>query len=110
MCNPNCTHTTHNPVSLDRPCRRGGTASHMEIYSGDGCEVASTLCRYVWRKGNLFVLNWARVRATRVAWKHFFRAADVRCCCAQYERMFACISGVVTVRGSVAMFVVHVEL
>ena len=31
-------------------------------HSGDGCEMASTLCRYVLRKGDLFVLNWARVR------------------------------------------------
>ena len=31
-------------------------------HSGDGCEVASTLCRYVLRRGDLFVLNWARVR------------------------------------------------
>ena len=25
-------------------------------HSGDGCEVASTLCRYILRKGDLFVL------------------------------------------------------
>ena len=30
--------------------------------SGDGREMASTLCRYVLRMGDLFVLNWARVR------------------------------------------------
>ena len=29
--------------------------------SGDGCDLSSTLCKYL-RKGNLFVLGWARVR------------------------------------------------
>ena len=29
--------------------------------SGDGCELASTLCRYDSRNGVLFVLSWARV-------------------------------------------------
>ena len=31
-------------------------------HSGDGCDMASTLCKYDLRKGDLFVLNWARVR------------------------------------------------
>ena len=30
-------------------------------HSGDGCVLASTLCKYDWRKGDLFVLSWARV-------------------------------------------------
>ena len=30
--------------------------------SGDGCVDASILCRYDRRKGDLFVLSWARVR------------------------------------------------
>ena len=30
-------------------------------YSGDGCNLASTLCKYDFRKGDLFVLSWARV-------------------------------------------------
>ena len=30
--------------------------------SGDLCDLASTLCKYDLRKGNLFVLSWARVR------------------------------------------------
>ena len=34
--------------------------------SGDGCELALTLCKYALRKGDLFVLSWARVR--RVRW------------------------------------------
>ena len=38
-----------------------------EGYSGDGCVLASTLCKYDLRKGNLFVLSWARVR--RVRWR-----------------------------------------
>ena len=31
-------------------------------HNGDGCVLASTLCKYNLRKGNLFVLSWARVR------------------------------------------------
>ena len=34
-------------------------------HSGDGCVLASTLCKYDLRKGNLFVLSWARVRRVR---------------------------------------------
>ena len=33
--------------------------------SGDGCVLASTLCKYTLRKGDLFVLSWARVRRVR---------------------------------------------
>ena len=33
--------------------------------SGDGCDLASTLCKYDFRKGDLFVLGWARVRRVR---------------------------------------------
>ena len=33
--------------------------------SGDGCDLASTLCKYDLRKGNLFVLSCARVRRVR---------------------------------------------
>ena len=33
--------------------------------SGDGCDLASTLCKYDLRKGDLFVLSWARVRRVR---------------------------------------------
>ena len=31
-------------------------------HSGDGCELASTLCKYDLRKCDLFVLSGARVR------------------------------------------------
>ena len=34
-------------------------------YSGDGCVLASTLCMYNLRKGDLCVLSWARVRRVR---------------------------------------------
>ena len=34
-------------------------------HSGDGCDLASTLCKYDLRKGNLFVLSWARVQRVR---------------------------------------------
>ena len=30
-------------------------------HSGDGCELASTLCMYDLRKNDLFVQSWARV-------------------------------------------------
>ena len=36
-----------------------------EGHSGDGCDLASTLCKYDLRKGDLFVLIWARVRRLR---------------------------------------------
>ena len=39
-------------------CYRGGIG-------GDGCVLASTLCKYDLRKGDLFVLSWARVRRVR---------------------------------------------
>ena len=31
-------------------------------HSGDGCDLASTLCKYDLRQGDLFVLRGARVR------------------------------------------------
>ena len=34
-------------------------------HSCDGCDLASTLCKYDFRKGNLFVLSCARVRQVR---------------------------------------------
>ena len=34
-------------------------------HSGDGFNLASTLCKYELRKGDLFVLSWARVRGVR---------------------------------------------
>ena len=34
-------------------------------HTSDGCDLASTLCKYDLRKGDLFVLSWARVRRVR---------------------------------------------
>ena len=34
-------------------------------YSGNGCDLASTFCKYDLRKGDLFVLSWVRVRGVR---------------------------------------------
>ena len=34
-------------------------------HSGDGCDLASTLCKYDLRKGYVYVLSWARVRRVR---------------------------------------------
>ena len=31
-------------------------------HSGDGCDLASTLCIYDLKKGDLFVLSWVRVQ------------------------------------------------
>ena len=36
-----------------------------EGHSGDGCDLASTMCKYDLRKGDLFVLSWATVRRVR---------------------------------------------
>ena len=33
--------------------------------SGNGCDFSSTLCQYDLRKGDLFVLSWARVRRVK---------------------------------------------
>ena len=82
-------------------------------YSGNGCVLASTLCKYDLRKGDLFVLGRARVR--RVILKCgggvrsiFLLPLVARC----LETIAVCIwrmffmSVVVTVYGSVGMFVV----
>ena len=33
----------------------------QRVHSGDGFVLASTLCKYDLRKGDLFVLSWTRV-------------------------------------------------
>ena len=38
-------------------CQRG--------HSGEGCDLASALCKYDLRNGDLFVLSWARVLRVR---------------------------------------------
>ena len=92
-------------------------------HSGDGCVLASTLCKYDLRKGDLFVLCWARVRRVMrgsissellmcgggvcsilllplVA--RFLETIYVCIWC-----MFVFMSVVVTVSGSLGMFVVY---
>ena len=34
-------------------------------HSDDGCDLVLTLCKYDLRKGDLFVLSWAKVRRVR---------------------------------------------
>ena len=95
-------------------------------HSGDGCVLASTLCKYDLRKGDLFVLSWTRVR--RVMWGSIssellvcgggvhsilllplVASTSARCLetidvCIWH--MFVFMSVVVTVCGSAGMFVV----
>ena len=52
-------------------------------HSGDICDLASTLCKYDMRKGDLFVLAMGN-GATSEARKYLFRAANVWWRCAQY--------------------------
>ena len=91
-------------------------------HSGDRCVLASTLCKYDLRKGDLFVLSWARVR--RVRWRSLYSELQmcvggvcsilllplVTRCLETIDvfiwRMFVFMSVVVTVWGSVGMFVV----
>ena len=88
-------------------------------HSGDGCDLASTLCKYDLRKGDLFVLVWANVRRARrgtLSSELLMCAGGVFCyyLVARYIetidvciwRMFAFMSVVVTVWGPVGMFVV----
>ena len=93
----------------------------QEGYSGDGCELGSTLCMYDLRKGDLFVLGWAGVRRVgrgSVSSELLIRGAGVRsillltivASCLEIIdmciwRMFAFMSVVVTVWGSMGMFV-----
>ena len=56
-------------------------------HSGDGCVLASTLCKYDLRKGDLFVLGKG---ATSEAGKYLFRAASVWWRCAQYFVIASC--------------------
>ena len=91
-------------------------------HSGDGCDLTSTLCKYDLRKGDLFVLSWARVR--RVG-RGSISSALLMCgggvrsilllprvaiCLETINvciwRMFVFTSVVVTVWGSLGMFVV----
>ena len=94
--------------------------------SGDGCDFASTLCKYDLMKGDLFVLSWARVRRVRRG-----SISSERLICDGGARsilllplvarclytidvyiwcMFAFMSVAMTVWGSVGMFVVWLPL
>ena len=91
-------------------------------HSGDGCALASTLCKYDLRKGDLFVLSWARVRRVRrgsISSELLVCGGGVRSilllplvarCLETIDvciwRMFVFMSVVVIVWGSVGMFVV----
>ena len=91
-------------------------------HSGDGYDFTSTLCKYDFRKGDLFVLSWARVRQVRresISSELLMCAGGVRSilllplvarCFETIDaciwRMFVFIYVVVTVWGSVGMFVV----
>ena len=73
-------------------------------HSGDGCVLASTLCTYDLRKGDLFVLRLARVSCLCVVEVSVLPLV-ARC----LETIDVCIWRmfvVVTVWGSVGMFVV----
>ena len=86
-------------------------------HSGDGCVLASTLCKY-----DLFVLSWARVRRVRRGSitsellvcgggvRNILLLPLVARCLETIDvciwRMFVFMSVVVTVWGSVGMFVV----
>ena len=47
-------------------------------HSGDGCVLASTLCTYDLRKGDLFVLSWARVRRGSISSELLVCGGDMR--------------------------------
>ena len=90
---------------------------------GDGCVLTSTLCKYDLRKGDLFVLSWAMVRRVRrgsLSSELLMCGEGVRSilllplvarCLETIDvciwRMFVFMSVVVTVWGSVGMFVVY---
>ena len=91
-------------------------------HSGDECDLTSTLCKCDLRKGDLFVLSWARVRRVRrgsIYSKLQMCGGGVRSILVLplmarcIETIYVCIwrtcvfmSVVVTVWGSVGMFVV----
>ena len=89
-------------------------------HSGGGCDLASTLCKYDLRKGDLFVLSWARVRRVRrgsISSELLMCVGGVRSilllplvarCLETIDvwRMFVFMFDVVTVWGFVGIFVV----
>ena len=91
-------------------------------HSGVGCDLASPLCKYDLRNDDLFVLIWTRVRRVRPGSlssellmcgggvRSIFLLPLVARCLETIDvciwRMFVFMSVVVTVWGSVGMFVV----
>ena len=91
-------------------------------HSGDVCVLASTLCKYDLRKGDLFVLRWVRLRQVMrgsISSELLMCSGGVRSisllplvarCLEKIDvciwRMFVFMSVVVTVSGYVGMFVV----
>ena len=91
-------------------------------HSSDGCDLASTMCKYDLRKGYLFVLTWARVQRVRrgsISTELLMCGGGVRSiyllplvarCIETIDvciwRMFVFMPVVVIVWGSVGMFVV----
>ena len=91
-------------------------------HSGEGYDLASTLCKYDLRKGDLFVLRWARVQRVRrrsisselsmcgggmhsiLLWPLVARCLETIDVCIWL--MFVVMSVVVIGWGSVSMFVV----
>ena len=65
-------------------------------HSGDGCVLASTLCKYDLRKGDLFVLSCARVRRVTVSFclPHPVAVSAFMICrglCACTEMLWMCV-------------------
>ena len=92
------------------------------MHSGDGCDLASTLCKYDLRKDEFFVMSWASVRLVRrgsISSEQLMCGGGVRGilllplvarCLDTIDvciwRMFVFMSVVMIVWGSVGMFVV----
>ena len=91
----------------------------QRVYSSDGCDLTSTLCKYDLRKGDLFVLRWSRVRRVNISSELLMCGEGVRTilllplvarCLETIDvyiwHMFVVMYVVVIVCGSVGMFVV----
>ena len=72
-------------------------------HSSDGCDLASTLCRYDLRKDDLFVLSWTRVRRVM---RRRISSEQLMCGGGMHSILFVFTSVVMTVWGYVGMFAV----
>ena len=59
-------------------------------HSGDGCDLASTLCKYDLKRKKEIVCSALAKGAMSQAGKYLFRAANVRWRCAQYFVIASC--------------------